>query len=127
MERAARVVYAVFGVLTVGLGLVALLLPSLALPPQARSPLNAHLIREQGSEGVFLGLMAFWCLAHFEQRRPVHLALIVFAALFAAIHWAEFLAARRPLASPLINSAPLLAFLLTAPRSRRKNVGRAAA
>src|SRR5215475_1017699 len=120
MERAARVVYALFGVLTVGLGLTALVWPSPALPPEAYSPLTAHLVREQGAEGVFLGLMAFWCLRHFDQRRPVHLALIVFAALFAGIHWMEFFAARRPLASPLINSVPLVAFLATAPYSRPK-------
>src|SRR5262245_19414957 len=120
MERAARVVYALFGALTLGLGALTLVRPELALHPDVYSPLTAHLVREQGAEGVFMGLMAFWCLFHFDQRRPVHFALIVFAALFAAIHWAEFFAARRPLASPLINSVPLVAFLATAPYARPK-------
>lgn len=120
MERVARIVYAVFGALATGLGILTLVRPELALHPDIYSPMTAHLVREQGAEGVFLGLMAFWCLLHFDQRRPVHLFLIVFAALFAGIHWMEFFAARRHLASPLINSVPLLAFLATAPFSRPK-------
>jgi hypothetical protein len=89
--------------------------PELALPPDAYSPVTAHLVREQGAEGVFIGLMALWCLAHFAQRRPVHYALLVFASLFALIHWAEYLGGRRPLASPLVNSVPFLLLIATAP------------
>src|SRR5215469_13822163 len=101
MKPIALAVYALIGALGVILGIAVLLKPALALPPDARSPLTAHLIREQGAEGVFIGLMAFWCLVHFEQRRPVHYALLLFAALFAAIHWAEYFANRRQLMSPL--------------------------
>jgi hypothetical protein len=76
-------------------------------------------VREQGAEAVFIGLMAIWCLRHFEARRPVHLALLVFAALFAAVHWLEFVHARRGLASPLVNSVPLAALLATTPSGGR--------
>jgi hypothetical protein len=118
MKTIALAVYAVLGALGVILGLAALLWPELALPPDARSPLTAHLVREEGAEGVFVGLMAFWCLAHFEQRRPVHYALLVFAALFAAIHWAEYFASRRGLMSPLVDSVPFLLLGITAPWAR---------
>lgn len=118
MKSLAKAVYVVFGTLGVGLGIVALVRPALALPPETVSPLTAHLIQEQGAEGIFIGLMAFWCLFNLPRRRPVHIALLVFTALFAGIHWAEYLQARRGFASPLFNSIPFLAFLITAPFSR---------
>jgi hypothetical protein len=43
--------------------------------------------------------MALWCLFRFERRRPVHLALLLFTALFAAIHWGEYFRHRRQLTS----------------------------
>jgi hypothetical protein len=118
MRAAARAVYAVFAVLAIGLSLVALADPSRALPPDAATPLTEHLVREEAAAGVFVGLMALWCLFHFESRRPVHLALLVFAALFSAIHWLEYAHGRRGIASPLINSVPLAALLATAPYGR---------
>ena len=117
-ESVARGVYGLFGTLALGLGLVALFQPALALPSEGYSPLTAHLVREQGAEGVFIGVMALWCLFHFEDRRLVHLALLLFAALFAAIHWAEYLHGRRHVASPILNSLPLVALLATAPMRR---------
>jgi len=59
MKSLAKAVYVVFGTLGVVLGVAALVRPVLALPPDAVSPLTAHLIREQGAEGIFTGLMAF--------------------------------------------------------------------
>lgn len=119
MNRFARVVYGMIGVLALLLGIAALARPALALPPDAVSPLTSHLIREEAAEGLFVGLMALWCLAHFEERRPVHFALLLFAAVFAAIHWAEFAAARRGLASPLANSVPFVLLAASAPWRRR--------
>ena len=119
MKRMAFLVYALFGTLAVVLSVAVLLFPRLALPPDAFSTLTAHLVREEGALGVFVGLMAFWCLLHFEQRRPVHLALLLFAALFAAIHWAEYFQGRRHLLSPMANSVPFLALAATLPIGRR--------
>jgi hypothetical protein len=118
MKPIALVVYALIGTLAILLGIAALLHPALALPPDEHTPLTAHLIREQGAEGVFIGLMALWCLVHFEHRRPVHFALLLFAALFALIHWAEYFAGRRPLLSPLVNSVPAILLGATAPWAR---------
>ena len=118
MKVVARAVYGIFGTLAMGLGILALFNPAVALPSEAYSPLTAHLIREQGAQGVFIGLMAFFCLFHFDARRPVHLTLLVFTALFAVIHWAEYFQARRQISSPLVNSLPFLVFLATTPFQR---------
>ncbi|HEV8267046.1 MAG TPA: hypothetical protein VGR00_02385 [Thermoanaerobaculia bacterium] len=119
MNVVARLVYVVFGTLAIGLGIVALVAPALALPRMGYSPLAAHLVNEQGAEAVFIGLMAFWCVAHFDERRPVHYALLVFALLFAGIHWAEYFHGRRQVLSPVVNSVPFVLFAVTAPRGRR--------
>jgi len=120
VRLAARAVYAAFGALATGAGVLALVDPALALPPDGVSPLTAHLVREQGAAGVCIGLIAFWCFFHLEspQRRPVHLALLVFAGLFAAVHWLEYARGRRGLASPLVNSVPLAALLAIVPAGR---------
>jgi hypothetical protein len=110
-----RAVYGVFGVLGIGLGILVLIRPSLALPPDGVSTLTAHLVREEASEAIFIGLMFLWCLVHFDQSRPVHFALLVFTALFAAIHWGEYFEGRRQISSPIVNSIPLLLLLVISP------------
>jgi len=125
VQTIARVVYVVFGTLGIAAGILALLDPSVAVPPDAASPLTRHLVREQGSEGVFIGLMFLWCAFHFEERRPVHFALLLCTALFAAIHWAEYYSGRRQLLSPLLNSLPFVVMALTAPWSRRTYISEA--
>ena len=118
MKRVAPAVYAVFGALAIGFGALVLVKPALALPPESYTPVTAHLIREQGAEWVFIGLMAFWCLANLETRRPVHFALLLFTGLFAMIHWDEYLHGNRHLLSPVLNSLPFLAFAATTPFTR---------
>ena len=107
------------GALAVSAGTAALLVPSLALPRENYSPMTAHLVREQDAGFVFIGLMLFWCLSHFEQRRPVHLALLLFTGLFAAIHWADYVQEHRSVLSPVINTLPVLALAATALFVRR--------
>lgn len=120
MSWVARAVYGTFGVLTIALGGLALIKPSLALPPGESSTLAAHLVREQAAGGVFIGVMALWCAFNLERRRPVHLALLLFTALFAAIHWVEYFEDRRHLTSPILNSVPFLAFAVLTPTSTRR-------
>src|SRR5687767_1057623 len=115
VEIAAKIVYGMLGSLFLVLGVIALVAPAAALPPEGHSPLVAHLVREQGAHAVFLGLMSFWCLRHLSQRVFVHYALLAFAALFSAIHWSEFLNGNRSLLSPILNTLPFLALTLTAP------------
>jgi sulfatase modifying factor 1 len=82
MRGLARAVYGTFGTLAMGLGLLALVAPRLAL---------------------------------------------LFTALFAAIHWAEYLGDRRSLLSPLVNTVPFLALLAVRPRPGGRRVAVAAA
>src|SRR5262245_21883516 len=100
MRVVAQATYGVFGVLAIGLSVLVLVKPVLALPAEAYSALTAHLLREQAAEGIFIGIMCFWCVLNFDRRRAVHLALTLFTALFAGIHWAEYFHARRSLLSP---------------------------
>ena len=115
MRIVARVLYVVFGVLAIGLSILTLFKPDLALPPEDYSPLTAHLVREQAAGGVVIGMMSFWCLLNFDRRGSVHYVLILFTAVFAGIHWAEYFQGARTLLSPLLNSVPFLAFVATAP------------
>jgi hypothetical protein len=86
MTTFTRALYWVLGVFTLLAAAVVPVEPQVALPPDAFSPLTAHLMREEAALFVFVGLMSFWCLRHYSQRRPVHLALLTFAAIFAGIH-----------------------------------------
>ena len=67
-------VYAVFGVLALAAGLVAFVMPAVALPANQLTQLTSHLTRELSSAFVFIGLMFFWCVRHYPERRPVHMA-----------------------------------------------------
>jgi hypothetical protein len=110
MKWIQRAVYGVFGTLAVGGGAYSVFGPITAAVEER------HLLRELGAAGVFIGLMAFWCLANPGRRRGVHLGLMVFAALFAGIHWFDWVQDRRGIASPLLNTVPLAALALIAPR-----------
>jgi uncharacterized membrane protein len=111
-------VYALFGTLALVAGLMALVTPSVVISEASSSELIAHLTREEGAAFVFIGLMFLWCLSHYEQRRPVHLAFLVFIVLFAGIHWHDYLQNRRDVMSPVINTIPVLLLAITAPFAR---------
>ena len=118
MRGLPRAVYLLLGGLILALSVVALVRPQVALHPEEATALTRHLVQEQAAGGVFIGVMALWCAFHLERRRPVHLALLLFTFLFAAIHWAEYFHARRGLVSQLLNSAPFLLLAVTAGRGR---------
>ena len=85
-------IYGLFGALALIAGVAAVVSPGLVVPHQASSAITTHLVREEGAAFVFIGLMFFWCARRFDDRRPVHVSLLVFALLFAGIHWADYLA-----------------------------------
>jgi hypothetical protein len=116
MERVRLGLYAVIGIFSLIAGSAALIRPSLAVDRAASDGLVDHLVREQGAGFVFIGLMALWGLLRPDLRRGVHLALIVFAALFAVIHWYAFGLDQRNLVSPLVTSVPVTMLLATMPR-----------
>jgi hypothetical protein len=116
MALITRALYAIFGILSLVSGLVAAVKPSLIFPPEESAGYAGHLIREQGALFVFAGLMFFWCLRHFESRRPVHLAFIVFLAIYSGIHWAGYFDTGERLFGAIATSIPALALLATVPR-----------
>jgi hypothetical protein len=118
MKRLTQALYGLAGAGAISLGVIAVLMPGMILEDAGTSPLVAHLAREQGAEFVFIGLMAIWCLRHFEERRPVHYAFVVFTALFAGIHWAGYLQSGHYILGALANTVPFVAFAITAPRKR---------
>ena len=119
MKTIGLIFYGIFGSVAILAGTAALLFPAM-LEPEGSADL-IHIFREQGAALVFVGLMSFWLLFHYEQRRTVHLLLTVFAFLIAGIHWFDFFGGRRPLASALLNSlgfVGLLALAIFSPRPK---------
>ena len=110
------ILYALLAIVWVGLGVVALA----GWLPGNPTAGEVHLARELGAAGVFVGWMHAWCIRNYERRLGVHLGLMVFAALFAAIHWYDWTVDRRDLSSPVVSSVPLLllAAMLGSSRTR---------
>lgn len=124
MKKISLLVYGIYGSVAILVGATALLFPTM-LESKASAEL-IHILREQGAAMVFVGLMSFWLLFHYDQRRTVHLLLTVFAFLIAGIHWFDYFGGRRPLASAFLNSlgfAVLLAMAIFSPRPRTVNRG----
>lgn len=119
MRAFTRRVYRVLGALAIVAGIAAFVKPSLVLGADATTNLTEHLIREEASAFVFIGLMFLWCARHFDQRRPVHVALIVFSVLWAGAHWVEYARDLRRIGSPLVNSGPFAILAITLPRGSR--------
>lgn len=119
MESLTRATYAVFGGFALLAGAVVYLWPS-ALTGEDAPPQVSHLLREEAACFIFIGLMFLWCLRHFAERRPVHLALLGFTALFAGIHWVDYFQDFRHVWSPVVNSVPPIVLLLTAPTRQRR-------
>ena len=114
MRKVNTIIYGAFGVLAMAYGLGALISPSAIAPEANQSFPVAHILREQGAAGVFIGLMVFWCVFNYERRMAVHYFLMIFAFLVAGIHWFDFFKGHLPWMSPVYNSVPFLILLLMA-------------
>jgi hypothetical protein len=108
MKKTNLIVYALLGTGAILYGVTALLAPSSLVSEAMKSPHLTHILREQGASAIFIGLMGFWCIVHYDQRRLVHYFLTLFAFLLAGIHWFDYLAGHKPLMSGLINSIPFV-------------------
>ena len=118
MTAFTKIVYVVLGAFALVSAAVALVRPEVALPPDLALPIARHLVREQAALFIFVGLMFFWCLQHYEQRRPVHLALLAFVVVFAGVHWLDFVRGRAGFLFPLINTIPVALIASTTPVRR---------
>ena len=114
IKKINQLIYGIFGTIAILYGATALLFPAALVSEAAQSFHMAHNLREQGAAGIFVGLMAFWCIFNYERRRSVHYCLMVFAFLLAAIHWVDYLGGHLPWMSPLYNSVPFAVLLVMA-------------
>ena len=112
MQTAHKVLYCILGC-----GAILAALFSFMHPP-GRTLEENHLGRELASAMIFIGLMFLWCMRHYEQRRPVHLALMAFALLLSLVHWFDVFRGTRPLMSGVINSVLFLVLLAMLPSKR---------
>jgi hypothetical protein len=115
----AKALYALFGTLSLAAGGSVLLFRTGLLPPAvrdlllgvARDDLNTlHVMQEFGSALVFVSLISFWFLRHYQQSRPFHWAMTAFLALFALVHWFDVRGPYPSATGPLLNSVPFALF-----------------
>jgi hypothetical protein len=64
--------------------------------------------------------MFLWCIINYERRMAVHLFLVVFAFLIAAIHWFDYFGGDLPWLSPLYNTVPFLVLSMMALTGRER-------
>ena len=119
MRTANKIIYGLFGVLTLLYGVAALVSPATVGGESARDFHLAHAMREQGAAGVFIALMFFWCAFNYERRRTVHYGLMVFAFLLAAIHWFDYFSGHLRWISPVYNTVPFSILLVMAVLARQ--------
>lgn len=118
MRTVTRSLYALAGLGAAGAGAIGVVAPGPLLPADALTPLAAHLAREEAAAFVFIGAMLLWSARHVERARPVHLAMVLFTALFAAIHWAGYFGQPSNLAAAAVNTVPFVLFAVTVPARR---------
>ena len=115
-----RTFYVLFGALFLAVGLGLLLLDTGLLPAGAKETAvnfargnldTLHVMQEYGTLLVFVGLITLWFARHYELSRPFHWAMAATWALHAFVHWLDVRGARS-LVGPLVNTAPLILFLL---------------
>jgi hypothetical protein len=116
-----KVVYGIFGALYLLAGTGVLLLKTDLLPSAVREIIDSvarndsntlHIMQEFGSLLVFVGLITFWFIRHYEQSWPFHWAMTAFWALFALVHWFDIRGPIDSVVGPLINSVPFALFAL---------------
>jgi hypothetical protein len=116
----AQTVYGLAGTLFLVAGVSVLLLGTGLLPAPVRDlitdlahgePHTLHIMQEFGSVLVFVGLITFWFLRHYEQSRPFHWAMTVFWGLFALVHWVDVRGSFHLDIGLLINTTPFALFL----------------
>ena len=121
IKATAKFVYVIVGtVFLIGGGTVMLLHTGL-LPESVRNlvlnfahgdSLAVHLIQEMASILVFVGLITFWFVRHYEISKAYHWAMTTFWALFALAHWFDGREGPRSVKGPMINTIPFAVFFL---------------
>ena len=117
----SKLVYSLFGAVFVIVGSAVMLFHTRLMPEALHQfvigfahgdELAIHLIQELSSLMVFAGLITFWFVRHYEQSLPFHWSMTVFWALFSFAHWFNGKEGPRSIIGPLVNTIPLLIFVL---------------
>ena len=120
IEIIVKVVYGFFAVAFLLVGIIAFASGTGLLPEPlqgivrgaAHGDDNAlHIIQEFGAFLVFIGLITFWFIQHYDQSRNFHWAMTIAWGLIALAHWFDVRESRNSLISPVINSIPLILFV----------------
>src|SRR5882724_660796 len=121
IKSIAKFVYGLVGMIFLIVGATVMLLHTGLLPEAVKSTLMAfahgdslavHLIQEMASILVFVGLITFWFIRHYQQSKVFHWAMTTFWALFALAHWFDGREGPRSVRGPMINTIPFVVFLL---------------
>ena len=117
----ARACYCLFGAGYLAVGGIALLFGTGLVPrafrdalaDESRGDLNTlHILQEFGALLVFAGLITFWFVRHYEQSRAFHWSMTAFWGLMALIHWFNVAGPWDSVVGPLINTVPVVLFLV---------------
>jgi hypothetical protein len=114
-------VYSLLGVLFLVAGGSVLLLGTGLLPDAMRDLIvslardndnTLHIMQEFSALLVFVGLITFWFVRHYEASRPFHWAMTAFWGLIALVHWIDIRGPVSSMIGPAINSIPFAVFVL---------------
>lgn len=117
IEIIAKILYGVFAVAFLVIGITAFASGTRLSPePLRRIAMRVahgddnalHLIQEFGAFLVFIGLITFWFMRHYELSRNFHMAMTIAWGLIALAHWFDVRESRNSLMGPIINSIPFI-------------------
>lgn len=117
----ASFVYGLIGSAFLIVGVTVMLLHTGLLPEPVKNmildfahhdSLAVHLIQEMASILVFVGLITFWFIRHYQQSTVFHWAMTAFWALIALAHWFDGREGPRSMRGPMINTIPFVMFFL---------------
>jgi hypothetical protein len=69
-----------------------------------------HIIQEFGAFLIFIGLITFWFMRHYDQSQTFHWAMTIAWGLIALAHWFDVRGSRESVIGPIINSIPFILF-----------------
>ena len=60
-----------------------------------------HIMQEFGAFLVFIGLITFWFIRHYDQSRSFHLAMTIAWGMIALAHWFDVRGSRESVIGPI--------------------------
>lgn len=121
IKNIAKALYAFFGVgflitgaivLSVDTGLLPDVLTSAVINAAHGDARALHIIQEFGAFLIFVGLITFWFVRHYEMSKPFHWAMTAAWGFVALAHWFDVRGPFHPGIGAIINSIPFVLFLL---------------